>query len=131
LDTLIGYLAAIECYLYDWIEAGTARILGYLCDHKLQSLGTVAHRWSAAIGVDMTRGTVDSPATVLLRKQGGHVTALPVTSLRMNNIPTIGPIRAQGQTVEVGLGIEVNIPSNAVGSDVYAVPGEWAHLLPH
>ncbi|MGW4687539.1 HEPN domain-containing protein [Streptomyces sp. NPDC004244] len=127
VSTLKAYLDVIQVYLEELQLAASETILRVLARNQLESIGKVTHVWKAAIGVDMSAGSIEAPCSVLLVRESA-IDVVSIASLQSGGSPLSGRIRYASEVLQVGMGFLGDKPNVTEGAEVFVLPDKWTYL---
>ena len=132
VEQIVAIIDVVEFYLLSLEEAASDRLLDECIQYaRAVQLGTVAKRWSRAIGVDVDAGVLSVGDSLLFRRKNGRYLCREIESLRLDgaNVATVDASSGSGP-LEVGVGFAIGAPPRLNGAAVFRLPAEYVEFYP-
>ena len=131
-DQILAVVDIIEAYLLAIEESANSRLLTK--SEKFGSatvVGTVAHRWSKAIGIDVEGGAFRLGDSLVFRRKSGRYLSRTISSLKVSGVDVDHVEATPGSIVlKVGVGFSDTAPRQLEGSVAMLLPERLTDLLP-
>jgi hypothetical protein len=129
VNVLSAYLDVIAAYMKQLFSIASDHLLRVLSQNRLISIGKAVKSWGerAAVGVDMIAGQILAPCRVLFIKEQ-RTFVRSAQSLQSNGINIEGKLESDGNVIQLGIGLDSQLPSAVEGAEVFVLPDRWIHL---